>query len=209
MIIPTKLISSFMRGPSVLAAPALILTLVCAGCNKQADTEREAAEEAAEAMPPKPASEPENLMARAILWNSDGVDIGEVTFTSTTDGVLMHVSANGLTPGEHGFHIHEGMTCEAPSFQSAGGHWNPDADKHGVGGHEGDLPNLDVQQDGSVSEDRLLTNVTIQTGPHALVGHTVIIHMGPDDYNSQPSGNAGSREACGEIKFVPESENSK
>ncbi len=127
MIMPTKLLSSFARRRAALAFPALILTLACAGCNKEADTAREAAEEAAEAMPAKPVSEPENLMARAVLWNSDGTDIGEVTFTSTADGVHDAHHASGLTPGEHGFHIHEGMTCEAPDFQSAGGHWNPDS----------------------------------------------------------------------------------
>lgn len=127
---------------------------------------------------------------------------GTVSFTQVGDKVRIDVLASGVSPGEHGFHIHEVGDCSAPDAASAKGHFNPAAKAHGHHGtaerHAGDLPNLVADAAGKVK-------YSAETGPQALggeggiVGRSVIIHADPDDYKSQPAGNSGKRIACGVI----------
>ncbi|MGM7701532.1 superoxide dismutase family protein [Pseudalkalibacillus sp. Hm43] len=141
------------------------------------------------------------------LKNSDGDKIGTVDLEQQFEGVLITIKASNLSPEEHGFHIHEKGICEAPDFKSAGGHFNPNDASHGTDhgneAHAGDLPNLHVNEDGAVQEDILAEKVTLKSGePNSLIGSTgtaFIIHKGADDQESQPSGDAGSRVACGVI----------
>lgn len=129
---------------------------------------------------------------------------GRVAFRKTRGGTLVTVDVSGLpayTPGQpplgpHGFHIHEGASCEvgdaANPFQTAGGHWNPDGQPHG--NHAGDFPVL-FSHDGHAS----LSFFTNRFTPEEVVGRTVIIHLHPDDYRTQPAGDSGQRIACGVI----------
>lgn len=127
---------------------------------------------------------------------------GSVTFHNVRGGTRVSVEVNGLptyTPGNppvgpHGFHIHEGSGCEvgdpANPFQTAGGHWNPDNQPHG--NHAGDFPVL-LSDSGTAH----MTFVTDRFFADDVVGRTVIVHLNPDDYRTQPAGDSGLRIACG------------
>jgi len=131
---------------------------------------------------------------------------GKATFTATTDGKI-HVEANlsGLTPGKHGFHVHEWGDCSAPDGMSAGGHFNPDGHEHGspgVAAHPGDLGNLEADTNGRATLSLVLDQVTLDAGPLSIVGRGLIVHADPDDLTSQPVGMAGARIACAVVTNV-------
>ncbi|MEK3883388.1 superoxide dismutase family protein [Paenibacillus sp. PL2-23] len=142
------------------------------------------------------------------LINSKGEPIGNATLLQRNDKVILHVEAKGLKPGAHGIHIHTEGKCEAPDFNSAGGHFNPHNKQHGFknpqGFHSGDLPNIQVKQDGTVNAKLASEAVSLQPGkPNYLLkegGTSLIIHEKPDDYATDPSGKSGARIACGVIK---------
>jgi Cu-Zn family superoxide dismutase len=128
---------------------------------------------------------------------------GEVTFTKVdAGGVKVTAHITGLTPGAHGFHIHEFGDCSAPDATSAGGHFNPTAHKHAspkdADRHEGDLGNVEAQADGTANLD--VTDATLSLdGAGSILGRGVIVHANADDFKTQPTGNAGGRIACGVI----------
>jgi len=142
------------------------------------------------------------------MINTDGNKIGVATLKQEADGVNIAIDVAGLSKGTHGFHIHEKGVCELPDFESAGDHFNPTDMKHGFenpeGPHAGDLPNLEVGEDGKVQESFVNEMVTLKKGePNSLLrdgGTSLVIHADPDDNVSQPSGNSGARIACGVIK---------
>lgn len=147
-------------------------------------------------------------MIKAPLINAEGNEIGEVTLTEGKDGVTIRVVAEGLTPGEHGFHIHEKGECEPPSFESAGGHFNPTNKEHGFenpkGFHLGDLLNIEVDEDGTVDAIVTTAEVTLQKGQENSIldkdGSTIMVHEKADDYKTDPAGNSGERIACAVIE---------
>ena len=145
----------------------------------------------------------------APVVGADGAEIGSVTLQQTPSGaVLIKARIEGIEPGEHGFHIHETGKCEAADgFKSAGGHYAGEGDpKHGLvegGSHAGDMANAHVGEDGvleiSVMNDRVSLG-SEGTNPLADAdGSALMVHSGPDDYVSQPSGAAGDRVACAVI----------
>jgi len=120
--------------------------------------------------------------------------------------VTAHVA--GLTPGAHGFHIHEKGDCSAPDGTSAGGHFNPGAQAHGRSGHgahhAGDTDNIVADAKGVARIDAHVSGVTLGGGAaNDIAGRAVIVHAAADDYTTQPTGNAGARVACGVIKVAP------
>jgi Cu-Zn family superoxide dismutase len=129
---------------------------------------------------------------------------GTVGFSPTTDGVRVQARISGLTPGEHGFHIHEVGDCSAADASSAKGHFNPAGKPHGHHGsmehHAGDMPNLVADAAGNASLVAEVAMLTLTSGPNNIVGRSVVIHADPDDYKSQPAGNSGKRIACGVIQ---------
>ena len=128
---------------------------------------------------------------------------GSVEFVE--QGGKVHVTANvrGLAPNqEHGFHVHEKGDCSSGDGMSAGGHFNPDGKPHGPQGgphHAGDMPSLRADASGNASAKFTLDGVTIG-GASGFIGRGLIVHKDPDDYKTQPTGNAGARLACAVIR---------
>lgn len=151
------------------------------------------------------ATAPQNPpVATAQLEARSGSNVsGTVSFYRSGDKVRITAEVSGLTPGEHGFHIHDVGDCSAPDAMSAKGHFNPAASKHGHAGgehHAGDIPNLVANASGNASYQGELSGVTLAEGPTGIFKRSVVIHADPDDYKSQPAGNSGKRVACGVIK---------
>lgn len=152
-------------------------------------------------------SSPSKERIEVELMNQEGISIGTATLTEEKDGVQIHVEANHLTSGLHGFHIHEKGLCETPNFESAGGHFNPDHKNHGfddpAGAHAGDMENLRVEEDGTVDTKIMNDQVTLKKDAinslFSKEGTSLMIHANPDDYKSQPAGDAGERIVCGVI----------
>jgi Cu-Zn family superoxide dismutase len=141
--------------------------------------------------------------AVALLSSTKGNDVaGEVTFTKVDGGVKIVADVTGLTPGSHGFHIHEFGDCSAPDGMSAGGHFNPHHMQHGGPDaevrHAGDFGNLDADATGKAHYERVDTVISLE-GADSIIGHAVIVHAKADDLKTQPTGNAGARVACGAI----------
>lgn len=128
---------------------------------------------------------------------------GHVTLSRTTEGIRVQAQISGLSEGLHGFHIHEFGDCRAADGTSAGGHYGPDeGSKHGApddpDSHDGDLGNIEADPDGNASLDIASDDITLN-GPKSVIGRGIVIHGGEDDLESQPSGAAGPRLACGVI----------
>ncbi len=142
--------------------------------------------------------------ATARMIGADGTDAGTVTLSQTANGVLVRADLRALTPGDHGFHIHETGSCDA-SFKAAGGHYNPHGKEHGFnnarGPHAGDMPNLHIGSDGTVKADVVTASVSLENGPATLFdtdGSAIMIHVKADTYGKDAG--AGGRVACGVIK---------
>ena len=128
---------------------------------------------------------------------------GTVTFTQNGDKVAIEAKVSGLTPGGHGFHIHEKGDCSSADGMSAGGHFNPTGKPHGNPGsadhHVGDMAMLVADASGNASLSMEVAPMSIASGATDIVGKAVIVHKDPDDYITQPTGNSGARVACGVI----------
>lgn len=132
---------------------------------------------------------------------------GEVLFTEMENGVVrMRAKFSNMTPGTHAIHLHEKADCSSEDGTSAGGHWNPTNEKHGKWGdpegyHKGDIGNFEVDEDGN-GELTFETDewcIGCDDDTKNIVGKAVIIHESPDDFVSQPTGDAGGRVSCGGI----------
>lgn len=154
----------------------------------------------------------------AMLASQGGSTVtGQVTFTQEAGGVRVVATVTGLTPGEHGFHVHEGMSCAAADLPddpdtdpnpagAAGPHFAGADSTHGApegaARHDGDLGNLTADASGTATYDRLDASLQLN-GDRSIVGRAVIVHANPDDLTSQPAGNAGARLACGLVEAAP------
>lgn len=130
---------------------------------------------------------------------------GIVTFTKVANGVKVVADVDGLTPGKHGFHIHEHGDCGGEDASAAGAHYNPDHSEHGGPDsrvrHVGDLGNLIADENGHAHYQRVDKVITLE-GEQSIVGRSVIVHSDVDDYTTQPAGASGSKISCGVIEAV-------
>ena len=129
---------------------------------------------------------------------------GTVKFAQSGDRVTVSGEVRGLKPNaEHGFHIHEKGDCSSGDGMSAGGHFNPEGKPHGQHGqaahHAGDLPSLKANACGVASFSFQSSAIRVGGGGADVIGKGLIVHRDPDDYRTQPTGNAGPRLACAVI----------
>lgn len=145
------------------------------------------------------------LIATAQLKPTKGnKTIGEATFEQAGNQVRVVVFVQGLKPGqEHGFHIHEGSDCSGDAM-GAKGHFNPHGKPHGIPGsadrHAGDLPNLKANKAGRANIHYDADIIMLTPGSANIIGRALVVHAGPDDFRTQPTGNSGARIACGVIQ---------
>jgi Cu-Zn family superoxide dismutase len=128
---------------------------------------------------------------------------GTVTFTEEADGVRVHAELTGLSPGQHGFHVHEFGDCSAADLSSAGGHFNPNHKPHAgpdaADRHEGDMGNVQADASGKATLDYLDHALSLGYDDDSVIGRSVVVHAKPDDMKSQPAGDSGARIGCGVI----------
>ena len=130
---------------------------------------------------------------------------GTVTFTQVGDKVRVDANVSGLKPNaEHGFHIHDKGDCSSGDGMSTGGHFNPLGKPHGpheaMERHAGDLPALKADASGSAKLTAMMDVITVAPGATSVAGRGMIVHRDPDDFKTQPTGNAGPRIACAVIQ---------
>ena len=146
--------------------------------------------------------------ARANLEARSGSKVaGQADFVERGDKVLVTVKVSGLKPNsEHGFHVHEKGDCSAPDATSAGGHFNPDANPHShpkeKKRHAGAMVNLKADGNGVAQQSFEVDTIRVDDSKYGILNRALIIHTNPDDYVSQPLGNAGGRIACAIIRKV-------
>lgn len=132
---------------------------------------------------------------------------GKIIFTKVPTGIKIVANVDGLTPGKHGFHVHEFGDCGGKDGAAAGGHFNPTKSQHGGPDsperHVGDLGNLEADAQGHAHYERVDQLISFE-GANSILGLSIVIHADPDDYKTQPTGASGARVACGLIKVVKE-----
>lgn len=198
-------------GVSSLCCVVLSGTLLACGGSQEPAAAPEAPPPAAE---PPPAESTEAVTApeaaapksvETIFQSKSGSKLsGKATLTETDEGVKVVLSVDGVSPGDHGAHVHETGDCSAPDAASAGGHFNPAASPHalptGSPRHLGDLGNIVIAADGKGTLEIVAPGANLKEGdPNSFLGRAIIVHEKKDD-GGQPTGNAGGRIGCAEIK---------
>jgi len=175
-------------------APAGLLFVWLSGCASSKSARPAAA-------PPAPAGP---QATAAIEGRSGSALTGTATFTQSLGAVHIVVDVNNAPDGVHAVHLHEKGDCSAPDAASAGGHFNPGHMQHGAPEaaqhHAGDFGNMTVGADGHGHLELDSTNLTVAPGEMSIVGHAIVVHAKADDFQTQPTGNAGGRIGCGVVK---------
>lgn len=173
-----------LRRSTGLPAAALVALLALGGCATPA---------------------PEAVATAELAPTRGHATTGQLRFEQRGDQVQVTGEVRGLRPGaEHGFHVHEKGDCSSGDGLSTGGHFNPGGvahGRHGAGSHHaGDLPSLVADAQGVARVAFTTRAISLRAGaPAGVVGRGLIVHRDPDDYTTQPTGNAGPRLACAVI----------
>jgi Cu-Zn family superoxide dismutase len=180
-----------------------LLMLACGGSTENAPAPATPAD-AASAAPPAAESAGGKTVEVTFQPKSGSNLSGKATLTETAEGVKVDLALEGLPPGEHGAHVHEKGDCSAADGSSAGGHFNPASNPHalptGTPRHLGDLGNINISPDGKGTLDIVAPGANLKDGdPNSFLGKAIIVHEKQDD-GGQPTGNAGGRIGCAEIK---------
>src|SRR5688572_29114585 len=129
---------------------------------------------------------------------------GTVMFTQRGGSTEIIGEVRGLTPGKHGFHIHEFGDLRSDDGAAAGAHYNPDGHKHGGPDsrerHIGDLGNITADQTGKALVNMKVSGLKV----HFVVGRSLVVHAKEDDLKTDPSGDSGARIAVGVIGIATE-----
>jgi Cu-Zn family superoxide dismutase len=141
--------------------------------------------------------------AKIVVKNAKGQVLGTLALKQERSGVHVSGRLTGLPPGKHAIHFHDGGMCEPPDFRTAGSHFNPTGKRHSS--HAGDLGNLVVNANGSVTVDLIAKDVTLFARPNSVAGSpgaAFVVHAGEDDLRTEPDGKSGLRIACGTLSDV-------
>ena len=152
----------------------------------------------------EPDAPPAPYTANADLRSAAGLAMGNASATQIGSDIRVRIEGMNMPSGGHGAHVHMVGACAAPSFESAGPHWNPTNARHGkdnpAGMHKGDLANMLIGADGRGTMEYTIQNAWVAGNRNAMLdgdGAAIVIHTAPDDYRTDPSGNSGARIACG------------
>lgn len=194
--------------PSLISGLLILLLMSSCACNDPRMPEvkkQQESEEIAEAGILAPPSTIERAVAHIKPFKGDQIR-GDVLFTKVANGIKIEADIEGLSPGQHGFHIHEFGDCGREG-EAAGAHFNPTHAQHGgpdsPNRHVGDLGNLVANEEGRAHYERIDTLIRFE-GENSIIGRSLIIHADPDDYKTQPTGASGAKIACGLIEAIVE-----
>jgi Cu-Zn family superoxide dismutase len=198
-----------------LCASTLLAALACGSSQQSGEPAASPEAPAPEATTEAPASEAAGQAAATGSETGRSVDVtlqpksgsslaGKGTLTETPEGVKVELTVEHAPPGTHGAHVHEKGDCSAPDGSSAGGHFNPSAHPHALPAnsprHLGDLGNIEIGADGTGKLEIVAPGANLKEGdPNSFLGKAIIVHEKKDD-GGQPTGNAGGRIGCAEIK---------
>ena len=189
-----------MRATTIISACAIVVM----GCaKKDAAPAADTGAMAAPAMAPAPAP---TASVTAAVKDGAGHDMGSLTLADGTGGITVSGTLHGLTPGDHGIHLHTVGMCDGPAFTTAGGHFNPTSKMHGsqnpAGPHVGDMMNIKAGADSTATVQLTTTGGSLHAADMLMDadGAAIVVHAKADDYATDPSGASGDRVACGVVK---------
>ncbi len=184
--------------------PAFLLLAVSAACGTP--TDRETLDNDRLDQPAMASMSSAEMSSHSVeMRDANGRSLGTLQVVEGDSGLMITGQLSGLAAGERGLHFHQNAVCEPP-FESAGGHWNPSSEEHGhlnpEGAHQGDMLNVSVGSDSTVTVKTRTAGGTLRGGDGVLDanGMSLILHASADDYRTDPDGNAGDRIACGVLR---------
>ncbi len=132
---------------------------------------------------------------------------GTIKITESDQGIRLKGEIKGLDSNSgHALHFHEKGSCSGKDANGAGGHFNPENEKHGSLSskehHAGDLGNYFANSDGVIKVDKTFSHLSLIKGEMAVKNRSLVLHAKKDDFKSQPSGAAGQRIACGIVPKI-------
>ena len=195
-----------MKNKIIAVMAFVLLTVISCKTDKKSETNENSLDSIAKTSTEDVVSKDKTITVQMSAKSESNVT-GEVVFTQKDKEVTMIVNLQGLTPGEHAIHLHQTSDCSSDDATSTGGHWNPDNQPHGKWGdekgyHRGDIGNLTADADGNATLNFKTDQWAIGGDDENknIMGRGIIVHQEADDFTTQPTGAAGARVACGEIK---------